>query len=159
MNKDAREDHTLRNALLLTGGLAAGGVGGIKLLEKAATKGGKKASVSAEKEVAKAINKEAERKMIHEAAKSDKRKVVRGLDRGNAQIKKESNTTAYEEKIKGMSIKDKAKEIKEVQKFLEGEEIKLKMYEEKNDIANIIKEKKLISEIKQRLAALRGFIS
>ena len=66
MNQDVRQDHTMRNALLLVGGtaaLAAGGVAGVKALEKNAKKISKAAASNTEKATAESVTKKAETKV------------------------------------------------------------------------------------------------
>jgi hypothetical protein len=55
------------------------------------------------------------------------------------------------------SAADVQKQIKELEDFLNKLQIDLAKYKEKNDIAKIQETEKLIGQIKQRMAKLRGF--
>ena len=140
MNQDAREDHTLRNALLLTGGLAAGGVGGVKLLEKAAAKGGVKKSL--DDMLSQVKNKSTKAgEALRNATKSDSNPI-------KSKPKKIAKANATE------NIPQKIEELKN---FLQTLEVDLAKYKKNGNVAKVLETEKLIGQVKERLAKMRGF--
>lgn len=128
MNKDAREDHTLRNALLLTGGLAVGGIGGIKLAEKAV---------------------KANKKIVDKAVKNSASKVkpnTATTQNKTADIKKAPpETTVKPEITTAEKIERGEKLIKELQE----------QYDVVVDPAKKEKLRKQLESIKQEVASLK----
>lgn len=140
MNQDAREDHTLRNALLLTGGLAAGGVGGVKLLEKAAAKGGVKKSL--DDMLSQVKNKSTKAgEALRNATKSD-----------SNPIKSKPKKTA-----KANATENIPQKIEELKNFLQTLEVDLAKYKKNGNVAKVLETEKLIGQVKERLAKMRGF--
>ena len=140
MNQDAREDHTLRNALLLTGGLAAGGVGGVKLLEKAAAKGGVKKSL--DDMLSQVKNKSTKAgEAVMNATKSD-----------SNPIKSKPKKTA-----KANATENIPQKIEELKNFLQTLEVDLAKYKKNGNVAKVLETEKLIGQVKERLAKMRGF--
>ena len=140
MNQDAREDHTLRNALLLTGGLAAGGVGGAKLLEKAAAKGGVKKSL--DDMLSQVKNKSTKAgEALRNATKSD-----------SNPIKSKPKKTA-----KANATENIPQKIEELKNFLQTLEVDLAKYKKNGNVAKVLETEKLIGQVKERLAKMRGF--
>lgn len=140
MNRDAREDHTLRNALLLTGGLAAGGVGGLKLAEKAAIKSGKPFRGSDVNKFVKSTAGDAIEKVTGKRPNFTK----------GADIKTNPKNSAK-------AAENSVQKIKELEDFLNGLQIDLERYKRANNLTKVHETEKLIGQVKERLVKLKGF--
>jgi DNA-directed RNA polymerase subunit L len=148
MNKDAREDHTLRNALLITA-TAAGGVAGAKYGIKVAGKeiikaGTDKAIVNSVKKGAESAIEKVTGKKLTQAEASVEAKAASNIKKGpkSSTVKAAANAT------------DK---IKELEDFLKTLEVELEQYKRANNTAKVQETQKLIGQVKERLAKLKGF--